>query len=358
MSKLPISVCIIARNEEAHIENCLRRIQPYGFEIIVTDTGSADRTKEIAARYADRVMDYPWTDDFAAARNFCAAHASYKWVLSVDCDEYIEFCDTARLLRLTKQYPQLTGALEIRSIIMRPDDFNGYVKDFIPRFYDKKRFCYDKPVHEQLVPCDTKDATGIKSFILPMEVLHHGYALSPDGMRLKQERNLRLLHRALETEGENAYLYYQIGQSELVLEHYEEAARFYERGMACGADCTLAYVHGMIEGLAKAYVMMNREKDALALMERYEPYCNSARYVFYHANVLMDNGEPLKALVKYVKATMMPDTDMLGDELLYCYRHIIELYHQFGEDELAEVFRIKYEECQAGYSQGGFGNGS
>lgn len=351
MSKLPISVCVIARNEEKHIGNCLRRIRPYGFEIIVADTGSADRTKEIAARYADRVIDYPWADDFSAARNFCAARASYKWILSVDCDEYMESCDTARLLRLMKQYPRSVGALEIRSIIIHPNDFNGYVKDYIPRFYDRKRFCYDKPVHEQLVPCDTKNAAGIGNFILPMEVIHHGYALSPDEMRAKQERNLRLLHRLLDTEGENAYLFYQIGQSELVLEHYEEAARFYERGMACGADCKTLYVHGMIEGLAKAYVMTGRAREALALMEKYEPFCGSARYVFYHANVLLDNDEPLRALVKYVKATMMPDTDTLGDELIYCYRHIIELYQRFGEEELADVFMKKYEECLAKLSQ-------
>ncbi len=69
------------------------------------------------------------------------------------------------------------------------------------------------------------------------------------------------------------------------------------------------------------------------------------QYAYFHANILMDNNEPLKALVKYVKATMMPDTHILGEELLYCYRHIIELYHQFGEDELAGIFKEKYEEC-------------
>ncbi len=358
MSKLPISVCIIARDEEAHIENCLRRIQPYGFEIIVTDTGSADRTREIAARYADRVLDYPWTDDFSAARNFCAAHASYPHILAIDCDEYMEACDTTRLLQMMKQYPRLTGALEIRSVVNHPDGLTGCVKDVVPRFYDRKRFRYRQPVHEQLVPHACGASAAARSFLLPISVVHHGYALPADRMRAKQERNLRLLYRMLEPEGENAYLCFQIGQSELVLGHCREAIRYYERGLACGPDCTLAYVHSMIEGLAKAYVMADREKDALALMEQYEPHCNSARYVFYHANVLMDNDEPLKALVKYVKATMMPDTDMLGEELLYCYQHIIELYRRFGADELAAVFHKKYEECRTGQLQGISGDGS
>ncbi len=352
MSKIPVSVCIIAKNEEAHIENCLRRIRPYGFEIVVADTGSTDATKAVAARYADRVIDYPWTDSFSAARNFCAAYASHKHILSLDCDEYMEACEPDRLLQLMHTHSNLTGVLQIRSIVNRPDGLTGYTKDLVPRFYDRTQFRYEKPVHEQLVRKAPVTISNVESgFLLPIDVIHHGYALSPDQMRIKQERNLRLLHRELAAEGESAYLCFQIGQSELVLGHCEEAIHFYEQGLACGIDCSLLYVHSLIEGLARAYVMADREKDALALMERYEPQCNSARYVFYHANVLMDNKEPLKALVKYVKATMMPDTDMFGDELLYCYRHIIELYHKFGEKELADVFVKKYEECQAKLSQ-------
>ena len=59
MSKVPISVCLIAKDEEKNIEECLKRLKPYGFEIIVTDTGSTDRTKELASRYADKVLDLP-----------------------------------------------------------------------------------------------------------------------------------------------------------------------------------------------------------------------------------------------------------------------------------------------------------
>ena len=57
MSKIPVSVCIIAKNEEKYIEECLKKLQPYGFEIIVTDTGSTDRTKEIAEKYGVKIID-------------------------------------------------------------------------------------------------------------------------------------------------------------------------------------------------------------------------------------------------------------------------------------------------------------
>lgn len=346
MSTIPVSVCMIARDEEKYIEGCLRRLKPYGLEIIVTDTGSTDHTKEIAARYADKVVDFPWRDDFGAARNFCAEYAANRYIIVLDCDEYLEKCDTDSLIRQIRAHPRGIGALHIKSIVRRPDGMVSYIKDNVPRFYDRQYFTYRGAVHEQIVSKRESKSLPNSNYLLPVEVVHHGYALPADKMREKQERNLRILYHELETEGLSPYLCFQIGQSELVLENCGKAIEFYEKGLSLTTDYRLLYVHSMVEGLAKAYVMTGGEKKALALMEQYEPRCDSARFVFYHANVLMDNHESLKALVKYVKATMMPDTGMLGDELLYCYKHIIELYHMFGEDDLADVFRARYEACQ------------
>lgn len=90
----PISVCIIAKNEEKHIGKCLAAIRSHAteavaLEIIVVDTGSTDRTKEIAAKYADKVLDFIWVNDFSAARNYSIAQASYDYVLIFDCDEIL-----------------------------------------------------------------------------------------------------------------------------------------------------------------------------------------------------------------------------------------------------------------------------
>lgn len=72
------------------IEKCLSSIKPYGFEIVVVDTGSTDRTKEIAGKYADRMLDFVWCDDFSAARNFSLHAASNNWIFMLDCDEWIK----------------------------------------------------------------------------------------------------------------------------------------------------------------------------------------------------------------------------------------------------------------------------
>ena len=80
MAKVPVSVCIIAKNEEKYIEECLKRLIPYGFEIVVADTGSTDATKEIARRYADKVLEFEWTDDFSAARNFGISYLLFLYL--------------------------------------------------------------------------------------------------------------------------------------------------------------------------------------------------------------------------------------------------------------------------------------
>ena len=67
MARLPITACIIAKNEEKYIDQCLRHLLSYEMEIVVVDTGSTDRTKEIAFKYTDKVYDFTWINDFSAA---------------------------------------------------------------------------------------------------------------------------------------------------------------------------------------------------------------------------------------------------------------------------------------------------
>ncbi len=67
---LPISVCIIAKNEEKHLDECLKRLELYHYEIVLVDTGSTDSTLEIAAKYTDRIYHFDWINDFSAAKNY------------------------------------------------------------------------------------------------------------------------------------------------------------------------------------------------------------------------------------------------------------------------------------------------
>lgn len=347
MSRVPISVCIIAKNEEKYIEECLKRLQPYGFEIIVTDTGSTDRTKEIATKYADKVLDFEWINDFSAARNFCASHASNPWILSLDCDEYVSRVDVKTIRILMQKFPRYTGVIRLKNLILDAEGKSGYGTDDVTRFYNKNFYSFDFPIHEQVCAYDlAKRDEPQQCFLLPMEVIHHGYALPPEEMRKKQERNLKLLYKNLENKPEDAYTYFQIAQSEFILGNYDKAISFYEKGLSFQPSAEYIYVQVMITSLAKAYVKCGQYEAAMNLMEKYADQCKTAKFVFTHAGVLLDCNQPLKALLLYVKTTLLPDVDTLGENLMHCYEHIIDLYRSMNDLKMAEIFQQRYQMCK------------
>ena len=346
MSKMPISVCIIAKNEEKYIEDCLKKLQPYGFEIVVTDTGSTDRTREIAEKYADKGLDFGWINDFSAARNFCASQASNNWVLALDCDEYMESVDL-RILRIQmQQKPKQVGVIRMKNIQLRDGDELGYSVDDLPRLYNRNFYMYDKPIHEQIV-AKKNDSDQLEGFLMPMEVIHHGYAITGDDMVKKQERNLEILYEGIKSEPDNPYYYFQAGCSLQVLKRYDEAARMYEKGLSFNPPADRTYVIEMITSLACVYSDTGKKAEALELMERYMDKCNAANFTFTYANILFENDQPLKAVVNYLKATMMKDSNSLGERLLTCYERIIYIYQKTGNEDMAKMFEQKYLACRA-----------
>lgn len=347
MSKVPISVCMIAKNEEKYIEECLKRLKPYGFEVIVTDTGSTDKTKEIAEKYADKVLDFEWIDDFSAARNYCARHASNNWILVLDCDEYVNHIDVKTLRILMQKLPRFAGTIRLKNIVIRPNGEQGYGVDDVIRFYNKNYYTFMSPIHEQVTLIDEgKRNEPMQCFLMPMEVIHHGYALSPEEMKKKQERNLELLYKQIEKGENDPYLFFQAGQSELIVKNYETAISLYERGLAMKPSVEKIYVQMMIMSLAKAYVKAEHSAAAVAVMEQYASECKTAKYIYTYASVLYEDGQALKALLLYVKATMMPDVDTLGEELMLCYERIITLYTNMNNLQMAEIFNQRYQACK------------
>ena len=88
-----ISLCMITRDEEQFLARCLGSVQTMVDEIIVVDTGSVDRTKEIAMSFGAQVYDFKWRDDFASARNYAISKAAGSRLFSLDADEVISGCD-------------------------------------------------------------------------------------------------------------------------------------------------------------------------------------------------------------------------------------------------------------------------
>lgn len=85
-----LSICMIVKNEEDVIGRCLECVKDIADEIIIVDTGSTDKTKEIAKEYTDKLYDFPWINDFSAARNHSFSHATMDYIMWLDADDVIE----------------------------------------------------------------------------------------------------------------------------------------------------------------------------------------------------------------------------------------------------------------------------
>ena len=108
---ITISLCMIVKNEEDVLARCLDCAINFADEIIIVDTGSTDRTKEIAALYTEQVYDFEWIDDFAAARNFAFSKATMEYCMWLDADDIIRFEDQKKLVDLKNTLPPDTPVL-------------------------------------------------------------------------------------------------------------------------------------------------------------------------------------------------------------------------------------------------------
>lgn len=149
---ISISLCMIVKNEEKILSRCLDSLSGLMDEIIIVDTGSTDHTKEIARRYTDKVFDFSWCDDFAAARNFSFSKATKDYIYAPDADEILDEPNRERFFLLKR-----TLLPEIELVTMHyltPSKFNtvqNSTEDLRPKLFKRLRtFTWINPVHETI----------------------------------------------------------------------------------------------------------------------------------------------------------------------------------------------------------------
>lgn len=150
---MTISLCMIVKNEEALLARCLDSLKDLMDEIIIVDTGSNDRTKEIAASYTDNVYDYQWTNDFAAARNFSFSKASMEYIYCADADEVLDEENRARFRDLKKVLlPEIDIVQMKYAGQLTYNTAYNYDEEYRPKLYKRLRsFRFEGPVHEAVV---------------------------------------------------------------------------------------------------------------------------------------------------------------------------------------------------------------
>lgn len=146
------SLCMIVKNEENVLARCLDSIADIMDEIIIVDTGSTDRTKEIALTYTDKVYDFKWTGSFADARNYASAKASMDYIYTADADEYLEKADHDRLAALKNIL--MTEIEIVQMLYCTPKELSSvynFEEEYRPKLYKRiRKFTWIDPIHETL----------------------------------------------------------------------------------------------------------------------------------------------------------------------------------------------------------------
>jgi len=195
--KPTISLCMIVKNEEAYLAQCLDSVKDWVDEMIIVDTGSTDRTVKIAENYGARIYHHPWENDFSKHRNQSLSYATGGWIFILDADEELFAEDGHKVRHAVRENKADYYNCQFHDI-MKDGSVKG-VFNLVRLFRNNLGMCFTQKVHEQL------QIRGRGAFS-SIRLRHYGYDLSPEKMDAKHIRTTTLLKEMLETTPEEAYI--------------------------------------------------------------------------------------------------------------------------------------------------------
>lgn len=271
-----ISLCMIVKDEEQCLARCLDSVKDVADEIIIVDTGSKDNTVNIAKSYTEHVYHFQWINDFAAARNESIKHATGKWVLVLDADEYLE-PKAGQTLRefLQKEEPDghIIYSMSVLSFLGKAGS-TGVNEALVSRvFPNHLGVCYHRPIHEQP---RSEDGAELLYRAVPCRILHSGYEEETMAAKRKHERNLSIFgqHKA-RNGGYSAYDYLMLGNQYIMMGDYDQAGIYLHKVLGKEKELGTAYKQ-VLFSLLNIYVNTQQIIDAWGFMDKhltaYEQY--------------------------------------------------------------------------------------
>jgi glycosyltransferase involved in cell wall biosynthesis len=279
-STLPaISLCMIVKNEEKNIAKCLHSIAPLADEMIVVDTGSTDRTKDIARAFGAKVYDFPWTGSFSEARNFSLSKASGGWHLILDADEVISPFDQDILKDVVKKsvagsaafsIPTRNYVVPVTTVGWKANDGSyskeevgtgWYPSEKVRLFPNRPGIRFENPVHEFVDMSITRSGIRILHIDVP---IHHYGKLDKEKTLSKGEEYYTLGKTKLAEKGEQDFIaVYELAMQATELERYDEALEYWRKLSEIDPSYAKAYF-----GIGNSLYRMGKFQEALDAIER------------------------------------------------------------------------------------------
>ena len=336
---MKISLCMIVKNEEDHLAECLNSVAGYVDEIIIVDTGSQDNTVKIAEGFTDKIFNFQWVDDFSKARNYSLSKASNDWILVLDADEVVINFDKDDIFNFTKSNELSTGRINIINLI---EDIYGLQKqsERISRLFNRNFYHYSGQIHEQLIPLDTN--SSIASNSVEIEVNHIGYRADVIGRKDKANRNLSILMKELLNNPDDPYIHYHLGKTYTMAKDYTNACNFFNSALQFPLNFNYEYVFKLVESYGYALLNSNRYGEALQI-EKYSVYYNAIpEYNFLMGLIYMNNAKFSMAVDRFSKCINAKDSRLEGINSYLPNYNIGVIYECLGYNTEAFYY---YQQC-------------
>lgn len=309
-----VSLCMIARDEEAFLRGCLESVAPVVDEIVIVDTGSTDSTVTIAEEFGARVLHAVWDDDFSAPRNVGLEAATGDWILVLDADERLT-PDARERLRELVRHSEISGY----HVVMRNVYDGGKTQGvrMVRLFRRLAGVAYVNRIHEQVTPslaaAAARDGLALSSSDLLIE--HLGYSTEVIQARGKDDRNERLFLRHMAEQPDDIYMLYKYGDFLRRLPgRSEDSLRYLERALELvyelspGDQHALPYAGEIAALCVLEYARQDAYEQADEIAERaFRSFLATPNLHYITAGVALRLGRPDEAIAHYRRCMSWAD---------------------------------------------------
>lgn len=322
---MKISLCMIVKNEEKNIVNCLDRALKVVDEAVIVDTGSTDKTKDLLIENYGRnpkvkIIEYKWESDFSKARNKSLEYATGDWILVLDADERI-FCNRDRLEDFLESREDKAYIIPIYNVIER---HNITITSTMIRLFKNDNPIYKGAIHEQIL-VDGKAFMADKIEGDICKIYHYGYTETVFKEKGKQDRNMDIIKAQIEEEPNSPFHWYNKGVMEMCQKNYDTAIDDFIKSHELTKKKRMAFHNDLVIRLLQCMLMEKKYKTAIKFVKTVanDPIIGQIPDIYYywgiaHANIknyplavknfrkAIEKGEYEKGTSKYGAGSFLP----------------------------------------------------
>jgi len=337
---------MIVKNEAENLGPCIQAVKPVVDEIIVVDTGSTDGTREVARRLGAKVYDFPWRDDFSAARNESIKHATGDYILWLDADDRVDESEVQKI-KLLKRMLSLEKRQAYYFVVNSPSPVDGETSFLQMRVFPNiPGAVFEGRIHEHIFQALARQ--GIKFVNTDIAIRHTGYHDAAVVYR-KSERNLRIIEEELKSDPGNLLLHYNAARTLAGINRQAEAIihmkRIMENEKIKEEDAQFFLVTGLL--LGKYYAELRSYDEAISVFKGLSrDFEGNGLLHFCFGQILFSAGDCRRSLEELEKSLHSPlEVSLFPIDIkhlqYYRYYTLGQCYLETGQKELAKEMFLK-----------------